>query len=240
MTQDANSSPLAFFGTELRRLRDKAGMTQTRLAELTSYSLPSVSAFETGRRIPPPEFSVGADKALDTDGTLERLQGLVEQLSVLPWFRDRIEVERTAIEIREYESYQIPGLLQTEDYARTVISAGRPAMASDAIERAVALRLTRQQILEPDINAPIDRDHKPRLWAILDEAALCRVVGGSAIMAAQLDHLISMAQQPSITIQVIPNSGRNLCLRSCFHHNYLSQQRTRHLFGGRQIRKVYS
>jgi transcriptional regulator with XRE-family HTH domain len=211
MGPDPNSSPLAFFGAELRRLRDKAGMTQASLAEATSYSLAAVSAFETARRIPSPEFAESADKALDSDGALTRLQRLVEQVSVLPWFKDRIEVERNAIEIREYESYQVPGLLQTEDYARAVISAGRPAMASDAIERAVTVRMTRQEILTPDVNAPIDRSHTPRLWVILDEAALHRVVKNPETMRGQRDHLIAMAEQPSITIQIIPNSRGVVC-----------------------------
>ena len=200
MTQDPNSSPLAFFGAELRRFRDKAGMTQGRLAELTSYSLPSVSAFETARRIPPPDFAVAADRALDADGTLERLQGLVEQTSVLPWFRDRVEVERNAAEICEYDATQVPGLLQDEAYMRCVILAARPALAADEVERAVALRLTRQDVLETDEHAPIDRPGDTRLWAIIDESGLRRVVGGPAVMARQMAHLATVAKQPNVTI----------------------------------------
>src|SRR5580704_16674130 len=144
MALDSNSSALAFFGSELRRLRENAGLTQAALGERTQYALATVSAYETARRIPPQDFAERADKVFGTDGYLARLQGLVETLSVLPWFRDRLAVERTAAEIREYESYQIPGLLQTEDYARAVIGASRPMLANDAIERAVALRMTRQ------------------------------------------------------------------------------------------------
>jgi transcriptional regulator with XRE-family HTH domain len=211
MGSDPNSSPLAFFGAELRRLRDKAGMTQAELAEATCYSLATISAFETARRIPSLEFSQSADKALGADGLLTRLQGLVESVSVLPWFRDRVEVEKSANEIREYQSYHIPGLLQTEGYARIVVSAGRPVMPADAVERAVALRLTRQQILLPDETAPIDREHTPRLWVIMDEAALHRAVGSPKVMEEQLEHLIEAGQQPNITIQIIPNSQGVTC-----------------------------
>ncbi len=207
MGQDPNSSPLAFFGAELRRLRDKTGITQATLAEQTNYALATVSAFETGTRIPSQDFAERADKVFGTEGDLARLQGLVEQVSVRPWFRDRVEVERRASEIREYDSYQIPGLLQTEDYARVIVSAVRPALPDDAIERAVALRMTRQQILEPDDDTPLDQDHTPRLWVIIDESALYRAVGAPEIMQAQRDHLAIMARRLNVTVQIIPNTG---------------------------------
>lgn len=204
MSLDPSSSPLAFFGAELRRLRDKAGMTQATLAEATSYSLPAVSAFETGRRIPSAEFAASADQALNSDEHLTRLQKLVEQTSVLPWFRDRVEVERNAAEICEYDSYQIPGLLQAEDYMRCVVLAARPALTAEDAERAITLRLTRQDVLEPDEYAPIDRPGDTRLWAIIDESALRRIVGSPAVMAKQLTHLASMAKRSNITIQIMP------------------------------------
>jgi hypothetical protein len=97
-------------------------------------------------------------------------QGLVEQTSVLPWFRDLVETERTAVSIQTYESYLVPGLLQTEEYARHAVSATRPMLSEDEIARAVTLRMTRQEILR--------RDEPPRLWAIIDESVLRREVGG--------------------------------------------------------------
>jgi hypothetical protein len=186
-------------------------MTQGRLAELTMYSLASVSAFETARRIPPPEFAAAADKALGTDGGLERLQKLVDQTSVLPWFRDRIELERNATQIREYESYQIPGLLQTEDYMRAVISAGRPAISADECERAITLRLTRQTILEPDDTMPVDRLGGMRYWAIIDASALRRTVADVKVMAGQLEHLYKLTQRPNLTIQIISDDEGVTC-----------------------------
>lgn len=98
-------------------MRGLAGITQEQLAKATQYSAATVAAIETCRLTASKGFAVLADKALDSDGQLERLQELVEQISVLPWFRGRIEVERKAADIRTYEPYQIPGLLQTEDYA---------------------------------------------------------------------------------------------------------------------------
>jgi len=215
MANDPYSSPLAFFGAELKRLRERAGLTQTDVAKQTNYSVPTISAYETGRLIPSSAFAGLADKLFGTDeydeasethnGDLARLQRLVEQVAVRPWFRDRVEVERKASEIREYESYQIPGLLQTEDYARAIIGVGRPKMSPDEIERAVALRMTRQEILAPHDGLPADQEQTPRYWAIVDESALHRVVGSPEVMRAQRDHLVEMAQRPNITAQISPN-----------------------------------
>lgn len=207
MASDPYASPLAFFGAELKRLRERAGMTQGEVAKGTNYALSTVSAYETGRLIPPAEFARSADTLFGTNGKTEvdegdltRLQHLVEQVSVRPWFRDRIEVERKASEIKEYESHQIPGLLQTEDYARAAISAARPAPPAEELEQMVALRMTRQQILELDGDLPLDQEPPLRLWAIIDESALHRVAGNPQVMQGQRDHLISLAQQPNVTI----------------------------------------
>jgi transcriptional regulator with XRE-family HTH domain len=187
---DPSANPLAFYAAELRRLRGIAGMTQEQLAKATTYSPSLVAAIETCRRIPSDDFSERADKALGTDGILSRLQPLVEQTSVLPWFKDLVEVERRATEIRIYETYVIPGLLQTEDYARHVVSATRPVLTDEDVERAVALRMTRQEALYRE-------DETPRLWVIIDESD----------------------RRPNVVVQVIPNSegstaagGRNFIL----------------------------
>jgi transcriptional regulator with XRE-family HTH domain len=209
---DPYSSPLAYFSKKLKRLRERAGMTQSDVAQQTNYALSTVSAYETGTRIPSADFAKLADKVFgtgpeseDDEGDLEGLQKLVEQVSVRPWFRDRVEVERKSEEIREYESYQVPGLLQTEDYARAIMSASRPVLPDETIERAVALRMTRQQIIEPDKDLPADRQQTPRFWVVMDESALHRVVGSPEIMRAQCERLADVAQQPNVTIQIIPN-----------------------------------
>jgi len=211
VVSDPYSSPLAFFREQLKRLREHSGMTQGEVAERTNYALSTVSAYETGRLVPSADFAERADKLFGSGDQLTELQKLVEQVSVRPWFRDRVEVERKAAEIREYESYQIPGLLQTEDYARAIVSSVRPVLSDDAIERAVALRMTRQQILEPDDDVPLDQHNGPRLWAIIDESALYRMVGSAEIMRAQRDHLVTMARRPNITIQIIPNTEGATC-----------------------------
>ncbi len=197
MNTDPSSSSLAFFAAEVKRLRGIAGITQEQLAKATSYSPASIAAIETCRLLPSVQFARHADSTFGTDGHLERLQDLVEQTSALPWFRDLIKVERKATEIRFYGSYVIPGLLQTEEYARCCVSPTRPELTADEINRAVALRMSRQEIL--------DRDEPPWLWFIIDESAIHRVNGDAEIMAEQLEHLVKMSERPEIVIQVIPN-----------------------------------
>lgn len=104
--------------------------------------------------------------------------------------------EGDAASIHTFEALLVPGLLQTESYARALFQAGRPGEPAQEIERLVESRMLRQGLLASD--------DAPKLWAILDEAALRRRVGGVAVMREQLDHLLARAQQPNITIQVVP------------------------------------
>jgi len=114
---------------------------------------------------------------------------------VLPsWFEDYVGLEEAASQIRAYEVQFVPGLLQTEDYARAVTMLGYSNPKE--INRRVKLRMARQAILS--------RPNPPSLWVVLDEAVLRRPIGGPATMRAQLKHLIEMSQRPNVTVQVIP------------------------------------
>jgi len=177
---DPSSSPLAFMAAELKRLRSLAGMTQEQLAEATMYSPATVAAIETCRLIASKEFAEHADKAFSSSG-----------------FRDLARLEQKAAEIREYDSYVIAGLLQTERYAEQCVNPTRPELTPDEIGRAVALRMTRQKIL--------DADEPPRLWVVMDESALYRVNGDAEIMREQLEHLIVMSERPGVVITIIPS-----------------------------------
>src|SRR5437016_5663848 len=142
---DASSSTLAFFASEVVRLRKERGLSQFALARLLSYSPSQVAKTETGERIPKRPLALKLDQVLGTGGHFARLQALVENTAVLPWFRDLYLVEGEATEIRGYESYLIPGLLQTESYARAALSAVRPSLPTEDMDNAVALRMTRQE-----------------------------------------------------------------------------------------------
>jgi transcriptional regulator with XRE-family HTH domain len=200
---DASSSTLAFFAAEVVRLRKERRLSQSALARLLSYSPSQVAKIETGERIPMRPLALKLDEIFHADGHFARLQALVENTSVHPWFRDLYLVEGEATEIRAYESYLIPGLLQTEAYARAALSAVRPTLSHEDMDNAVALRMTRQEIL--------DRERPPRAWFIIDESALHRLVTGPATMRTQCEHLLTLARRPEITIQVIENSQGICC-----------------------------
>jgi hypothetical protein len=116
---------------------------------------------------------------------------------VLPnWFQPYIGLEEAASLIRTYELQFVPGLLQTEDYARAVMLDGTSLANPEVIDRRVGVRMNRQRILLPPDG--------PKLWVVVDEAALRRPIGGAKVMRAQLEHLIAMSQRPNLIIQVMP------------------------------------
>jgi hypothetical protein len=105
-------------------------------------------------------------------------------------------LESAAAAIRSFDMQFVPGLLQTEDYARAVTGLGHQTASAEEIERRVGLRLKRQELLA--------RAQPPRIWAVMDEAMLRRAVGGASIMRAQLRHLAEAARMPNVTLQVVP------------------------------------
>jgi len=119
-----------------------------------SYSPSQVAKIETGERIPKRPLALKLDEVFDADGHFARLQALVENTSVLPWFRDLYLVEGEATELRTYESYLIPGLLQTEAYARSAVEAERPTLAPADVDKAVAIRTTRQELFDRERPPP--------------------------------------------------------------------------------------
>lgn len=116
---------------------------------------------------------------------------------ILPgWFQPYIGLEESAAQIRTYELQFIPGLLQTEAYARAVVTQGTQGAAKDVIDGRVNVRMNRQRILA--------RQHPPRLWVVIDEAALRRPIGGTRIMVAQIEHLMELVSAPFLSLQVMP------------------------------------
>jgi transcriptional regulator with XRE-family HTH domain len=199
---DPASSPLAFFASEMARLRTAAGFSQPVLAKRLNYSATQITKIETCQRIPQPDLAQKLDETLGTD-LFSRLQPLVETSSVLPWFRDLFDIEGSATEIKTYESYLVPGLLQTEAYARAVVEATRPVLTDEDAAQAVAIKMTRQEIL--------DRQDGPRLWAVFHEAVLSCEVGEPTLMRDQCRHLLKMSRHPRVVIQVVPNKSGLCC-----------------------------
>ena len=128
---------------------------------------------------------------------------------VLPdWFDNYVGLEETAVAIRTYEIQFVPGLLQTPEYARAVIESGLPTPQPHEVDRAIALRMARQRLLE--------RASPPHLWAVIDEAALRRPVGTAATGKAQLAHLLDLTVRTRITLQILPLSGAHAVAGGAF------------------------
>jgi hypothetical protein len=196
-------------GTQLRRLREGLGISREAAGDAIRGSHAKISRLELGR--------VGAKERDVSD--LLTLYGIAdpeerEQLLVLarhantpgwwqkysdvmsPWFDRLIGLEEAASVIRMYEVQFVPGLLQTDDYARAVMRLGHPRASRQEIDRRVELRRDRQAILT--------RPNGPRLWVVVDEAALQRPLGGAEVMREQIAHLLWATKQPNITVQIAP------------------------------------
>lgn len=200
-------SASTFLVAELRRARSAAGLSQEDLGRAINYSSSLVSAVENGHRLPTFEYLAGVDRALNTGGLLERLLVSIEQAPV--WFRDWLVVERKATLIRAFQPSLVPGLLQTEDYARAILSWGALTSASE-VDRRLESRMARQMILTGS--------EPTQLIAMLDECVLRRPVGGRAIMAAQCEHLAEQGTKRNIALHIVPLTAGGHCgLAGAFH-----------------------
>ncbi|MET7948209.1 helix-turn-helix transcriptional regulator [Micromonospora sp. NPDC005324] len=192
----------------LKAARAGAEVSQEALATLTRWSPSTVAAIETGRRRPTMEFAVAADGALATGGLLAELLRAADQQRLPTWFVPWRNHEEQAIRLCEFEPCLIPGLLQTEDYARAVISAGglNPVKVVDEL---VTVRMDRQQLWQ--------RAESPQCVFVLDETALRRPVGGPAVLDAQLGRLMELAVMPSVRLHVVPlDAGAHVGLTGGF------------------------
>ena len=200
---DRAGTPAGVFGAELRFYRTRAGLSQKDLAARATVSHDVISKIETGERPPAEDFPPRLDAVseLDTRGALTRLWDHLKKghkQRRYGWLQQWADIEARATVLRWYEPLVVPGLLQTEDYARAILSA-RPDGNLDDLDEQVAARLARQAIL--------DRTGAPQLWCILDEGVLHRALGGSKVMRSQLYRLAEVAEHPKTTIQVIRSGG---------------------------------
>ncbi|MER6956443.1 helix-turn-helix transcriptional regulator [Streptomyces sp. NPDC000618] len=192
---DPGASPLDYYGFELRRLREAAGLTQQQLGDILNYTGSLVGQVETARKVPTPEFSERVDAALGTGGLFSRLVELVLRSQLPSWFRQVAELQARATEIYSFEMGVVPGLLQTPAYARAVLGA----LDDTDLEDRTAVRLARQRIFE--------KEEPPLFWVVLSESALHQEIGGSETMREQLAHLLSFQSNPRINVQVLPFSA---------------------------------
>jgi Domain of unknown function (DUF5753)/Helix-turn-helix domain len=196
-------------GANLRRLRESQGITREDAGWQIRASESKISRMELGR-VGFKERDVAdllSYYGLRDGAERDRLLALARDANqpgwwyqysdVLPqWFQAYIGLEAAASMIRNYEVQFVPGLLQTRDYARAVVKLGYARSTPEEIERRVDLRMARQQVLQ--------RPDAPQLWAVVDEGALQRPVGGAKVMRAQIEALIEATRLPNIRVQVVP------------------------------------
>jgi transcriptional regulator with XRE-family HTH domain len=198
-------------GAKLRRLRTDLGLSRKKAAEAIRASEWKIHRLENGQvgfkerdiidllRLygvtDPDEVTalVVLAREANTPGWWQRYGDVLPQ-----WFRAYVDLESAATLIRTYEGQFVPGLLQTDDYMRAVIHAASLESAEE-VGRRVRLRMARQTLLT--------REHPPRLWAVVDEAALRRPVGGREVMRGQLERLIDASKLPNVTLQILPFAG---------------------------------
>ena len=203
-------------GRELRRLREAAGFGRDVAAAELECGVSKISKIETGKAtLRPAEVKALLDRygvtERDTVLRLARDARRRSTVRVPDWAKTFVSMEADAAEIRTYETELVPGLLQTEAYARVVTQAADPARDPREVERLVATRIERQQRLHSE-GAPL-------IWAILNEAVIRRRVGDKEIIGRQLEHLAALNTDPNITIQVLPfSAGAHPAMGSSFVH----------------------
>jgi transcriptional regulator with XRE-family HTH domain len=196
-------------GAQLRRLREARNLTREQAGYRIRASESKISRLELGRvgfkdrDIADLLELYGVEDAEQRDA----LVSLAREANspgwwhayddVVPnWFQTFVGLEEAATLIRSYEIQFLPGLLQTEAYARAVVSSGSPSSPVSEVERRVNLRIARQAILH--------RPSPPHFWAVVDEAALHRPIGGNKVMREQVEHLLTLMSLPNVTLQVMP------------------------------------
>jgi len=198
-------------GGHLRRLRESRGINAEQAADTIRGSHSKISRMEHGR--------VGFKERDVAD--LLTLYGVVDgeeraallnlakeantpgwwhaYSDILPtWVEPYVGLEAAASVIRTYQTQFMPGLLQTESYARALLRTGYPTVSNEEIARRSELRISRQEVLS--------KPGAPQLWAVIDEGALRRPIGGHEVMCEQIEHLVEMADHPAVTLQVLPFS----------------------------------
>ncbi|MFD6329095.1 helix-turn-helix domain-containing protein [Streptomyces niveus] len=184
------------FGSEMRRYREEVDMSLEGLATLVIYAKSSLARFETADTMIPEDLPDRLDEVFGTGGIFRKLYALARKEIHPDQYRRRMDLESRARTVQEYAGQLVPGLVQTEAYARALFEIHDPKATRDEIEKLVVGRMDRQTMLTAD--------PAPDFSAVLDEAVLMRSYGGPAVMRAQLTRLLELTLTPTTMIQVLP------------------------------------
>jgi transcriptional regulator with XRE-family HTH domain len=195
---DEPQNALETFVEELKAQREAAGLTQEQLGKLMNYSPSLIARIETCRCLPSLDFAQKADEVLNTPGTFQRLRRSAVNGMYESWVRALLDMEERATVLRSWQPLVVPGLLQTEDYAREIIRSARPGDSDAQVGQIVAARMARQSIWEREDPPP------PMLAVIIGEAVIRQRVGPGTVMRDQLTRLADLARSPRISVQLMP------------------------------------
>lgn len=184
------------FGRQLKLLRTRAGMERAEFGKRVGYSGETVASIEQGRRIPQAQFIDKADEVLGAGGVLTALKEELGRAQYPAYFRDAARLEARATGLNLYAVYAVPGLLQTEDYARAIFQMQRPLLPDEVIEQRLEARLARQEVFS--------RRPAPLMSFVIEEAVLRRPLGGREVMRQALEQILLTGQLRHVEVQVMP------------------------------------
>ncbi|MCM1941511.1 helix-turn-helix domain-containing protein [Streptomyces sp. G3] len=197
------SDSLRTFGAVLQALREHAGYSRAQFADLVSFSKHTVESVELGRRMPDVALVERSEEALGNTGALRRSAKHVTRgrgdVGLAAWFRQWARLERVAVSLCTYECRLVPGLLQSEGYARALFENRIPLLTDERLEAQVEARLERQKLLLERTTVPFH--------FIVEEAVLQRRLGGVEVLGAQLDLLLERTAPRNVTLQVMPSEA---------------------------------
>ncbi|WP_328676643.1 helix-turn-helix domain-containing protein [Streptomyces sp. NBC_00322] len=199
---DGTAHLFSALGKQIKVLRENASMSQRELGVAAHCGEDLISAMERGVRTPQPDFLVRADELLSAGDVLKAAVEDVREAQAKArtrhpdWFRDYARAEAEAVALHDYSNQAVPGLLQTEEYARAIFTQRRPLLDEETIEKRVADRLARQQIFE--------RWPAPTFSFVLEEAVLKRPIGGRTVNENQLRRLLRVGRLRTVELQVMP------------------------------------
>jgi transcriptional regulator with XRE-family HTH domain len=209
---EVESSSRKRFGAELKAHRLAKEWTQVELGKELGYSGSLISDVERADRGAVEDFAKICDETFKTPGTFERLWEDMQREAFPTWFAPIVPIERESVKISIWEPSAAPGLLQTEQYARSLVRARRPQDDDEAVESTVQARMERHGILS--------RPKPPLLWYVLHEGLLRHVVGGPEVMGPQLDKMIKVSETPGVVLQVLPFSASDYAGSDGLFHLY--------------------
>ncbi|MFE9775255.1 Scr1 family TA system antitoxin-like transcriptional regulator [Streptomyces sp. NPDC005931] len=194
-------------GRQIKVARERAGLSQKELGDRIGYGEETISSVERARRTPQPELLVAVDRLLDCGGLLASAAEDVERAKTRrrvrhpEWFRDYARLEGEAVELCYFANQAVPGLFQTQEYARAVFASRRPFFDEETIEERVAARMARQDLMT--------RWPPPTVSAVVQESILRQPFGGPAVQRGQLEQLLRIGRLRHVEIQVMPTASQD-------------------------------